>query len=123
MLASMALNELKSFDGAAHAKRNLRTAIENVASRLRNTATICRKCYVHPEVLTSYLHGNLVLEFKSAVQSELRGDLDRLKPEEAAVLVIAWANGARALARCAATFPTQDPSGRPRCLEQTRSRA
>ena len=41
---------------AAQAKRNLRTAIENVASRLGNTATICRKCYVHPEVLTSYLH-------------------------------------------------------------------
>jgi DNA topoisomerase I len=34
VLAAMALNELKSFDSAAQAKRNLRTAIENVASRL-----------------------------------------------------------------------------------------
>jgi DNA topoisomerase-1 len=47
---------------------------------------ICRKCYIHPEVLTSYLDGNLVLEIKSAVESELREDLGRLKPEEAAVL-------------------------------------
>ena len=117
VLAAMALNELKSFDSAAQAKLNLRTAIENVASRLGNTATICRKCYVHPEILTSYLDGNLILEIKSAVESELREDLDRLKPEEA------WATRARALARCAATFPAQDPSSRPRCLEQTRRRA
>jgi DNA topoisomerase I len=113
VLAAMALNELKSFDGAAQAKRNLRTAIENVASRLRNTATICRKCYVHPEVLTSYLDGNLVLEFKSAVQSELRGDLDRLKPEEAAVLVMLRGRMARELLRDA------PPRSRPRPLRSS----
>ena len=102
VLAAMALNELKSFDSAAQAKRNLRTAIENVASRLGNTATICRKCYVHPEVLTSYLDGNLVLEIKSAVESELREDLDRLKPEEAAVLAICvgdWRESSREMRR------------------------
>ena len=99
VLAAMALNELKSFDSAAQAKRNLRTAIENVASRLGNTATICRKCYVHPEVLTSYLDGNLILEIKSAVESELREDLDRLKPEEAAVLAMLRGRLARELSR------------------------
>jgi DNA topoisomerase I len=46
VLAAMALNEMQSFDNAAQAKRNLRTAIENVAARLGNTPTICRKCYV-----------------------------------------------------------------------------
>jgi len=46
----MALNELESFDSAAQAKRNLRAAIEKVASKLGNTLpTICRKCYVHCE--------------------------------------------------------------------------
>src|SRR5206468_5848951 len=88
VLAAMALNEVKTFDSAAQAKRNLRTAIENVAARLGNTPTICRKCYVHPEVLTSYLDGNLVLEIKSAVENELRDELAGLKPEEAAVLVM-----------------------------------
>jgi DNA topoisomerase-1 len=48
VLAAMALNEVKAFDSAAQAKRNLRTAIEQVAARLGNTPTICRKCYVHP---------------------------------------------------------------------------
>jgi DNA topoisomerase-1 len=84
----MALNEVKTFDSAAQAKRNLRTAIENVAARLGNTPTICRKCYVHPDVLTSYLDGNLVLEIKKAVENQLRDELPGLQPEEAAVLVM-----------------------------------
>jgi DNA topoisomerase I len=88
VLAAMALNEVKTFDSAAQAKRNLRTAIENVAARLGNTPTICRKCYVHPDVLTSYLDGNLVLEIKKAVEDQLRDELPGLQPEEAAVLVM-----------------------------------
>ena len=72
VLAAMALNELESFDSAAQAKRNLRAAIEKVSARLGNTQAICRKCYVHPEVLNSYLDGNLVLELKSNAESELR---------------------------------------------------
>jgi DNA topoisomerase-1 len=82
---------------AAQAKRNLRAAIENVAARLGNTPTICRKCYVHPEVLTSYLDGNLILEIKPAVENELRDDLDGLKPEEAAVLAMLRGRFAREL--------------------------
>jgi DNA topoisomerase I len=54
VLAAMALNEIESCDSAAQAKRNLRAAIEKVAARLGNTLTICRKCYVHPEVLNCY---------------------------------------------------------------------
>jgi DNA topoisomerase-1 len=78
----MALNEL-SFDSAAQAKRNLRPAIEKVAGKLGNTSTICCKCYVHPEVLNSYMDGNLVLELTSKVESELRSDVQSLKPEAA----------------------------------------
>ena len=69
VLAAMALNEVESFDSAAQAKRNLRTAIEKVATRLGNTPTICRKCYVHPEVLNSYMDGNLVLELQSKARA------------------------------------------------------
>ena len=88
VLATLALNEMKSFDSAAQAKRNLRAAIENVAARLGNTPTICRKCYVHPDVLTSYLDGKLILEIKQAVENELRDALSGLPPEEAAVLAM-----------------------------------
>jgi DNA topoisomerase-1 len=88
LLAAMALNELESFDSAAQAKRNLRAAIEKVAGKLGNTPTICRKCYVHPEVLNSYMDGNLVLELKAKTENELRGDVQNMKPEEAAVLAL-----------------------------------
>lgn len=88
VLAAMALSELESFDSAAQAKRNLRAAIEKVAGRLGNTPTICRKCYVHPEVMDSYLDGQLVLGLKEKAESELRGEVANLKPEEAAVLAL-----------------------------------
>jgi DNA topoisomerase-1 len=88
VLAAMAMNELESFDNAAEAKRNLRAAIEKVASRLGNTPTICRKCYVHPEVLNSYLDGDLALELKSRAEGELQAGVHSLTPEEAAVLAL-----------------------------------
>jgi DNA topoisomerase-1 len=88
VLAALALKELERFDSAAQAKKNLRAAIERVAARLGNTPTICRKCYVHPEVLNSYLDGSLILEIKSEVEDELRNKLAGLQPEEAAVLAL-----------------------------------
>ncbi|MGU3360405.1 DNA topoisomerase IB [Methylobacterium sp. M6A4_1b] len=86
VLAALALQEFEAFDSEAKAKKNLRAAIEGVAARLGNTPTICRKCYVHPEVLDCYLEGALLLQIKDAVEDELREDLTALKPEEAAVL-------------------------------------
>ena len=101
VLAAMALNELEGFENAAQAKRNLRSAIEKVSARLGNTPTICRKCYVHPEVLTSYMDGNLVLEIKSQAESELRS-VASLKPEEAAVLAMLRTRLAKEVERTAA---------------------
>jgi DNA topoisomerase I len=88
VLAAMTLSELESFDSAAQAKRNLRNAIEKVSSRLGNTPTICRKCYVHPEILNSYIDGNLVLEIKSEAENALQSVVGSLKPEDAAVLAM-----------------------------------
>ena len=86
VLAAMALSEFESFDSQVRAKKNVKRAIERVAARLGNTPTICRKCYVHPEVLNSYLDGQLLQNIKSLVEAELRDELAGLKPEEAAVL-------------------------------------
>jgi len=88
VLAAMALSEFESFDSQALAKKNVRAAIERVAARLGNTTTICRKCYIHPEVLNSYLDGKLLEEIKVEVEAELRDDLAQLRPEEAAVLAL-----------------------------------
>lgn len=88
VLAALALDEVKSFDSAAEAKRNVRAAIERVAKRLGNTPTVCRKCYVHPEILASYLDGKLRLRIKKTVEHELRANLTALEGEEAAVLAM-----------------------------------
>jgi len=88
VLAALALAEFEAFDSDAKAKKNIRAAIEQVASRLGNTPTICRQCYVHPEVLNCYLEGGLMLEIREEIQEELRDRLAGLKPEEVAVLAL-----------------------------------
>lgn len=86
VLAALALREFEAFDSDAKAKKNVRAAIERVSARLGNTPTVCRKCYVHPEILNTYLSGSMLLEVKEEVDAELRDGLVGLKPEEAAVL-------------------------------------
>ena len=98
VLAALALQEFETFDTQTMAKKNVRAAIERVATRLGNTPTICRKCYVHPEILASYAEGALLLEMKNQVEAELREDLASLKPEEAAVLGLLEARLSRTLA-------------------------
>ncbi|KQT53050.1 MULTISPECIES: DNA topoisomerase IB [unclassified Aureimonas] len=86
VLAALALREFEEFDTDAKARKNVRAAIERVAARLGNTPTVCRKCYVHPEILNTYLSGSLLLEIKEEVDAELRESLTGLTPEEAAVM-------------------------------------
>ena len=86
VLAAMALREFEAVDSQAGMKKNVKAAIERVASRLGNTPTICRKCYVHPHVVTSYLDGSLLKDIKREVETELSEDFDQLRPEEAALL-------------------------------------
>ena len=86
VLAALALSAFEAVDTQAMAKKNIRAAIERVAARLGNTATICRKCYVHPTILDTYMSGDLLLEIKHEVDAELRDNLASLSAEEAAVL-------------------------------------
>lgn len=92
VLAAVALKEFEAIDGAARTKKAVREAIERVAARLGNTPTICRKCYVHPEVVNAYLEGGLLPEVQEDIQQELTQelahDLHALKPEEAALLAL-----------------------------------
>ena len=88
VLAALALQEFEAVDGEAARKRNIRQAIERVAARLGNTPTICRKCYVHPEILECYLEDGLSLELREEIEEEIRDGLAELRPEEAAVLAL-----------------------------------
>lgn len=96
VMAAMALREFDKVDSQAAAKANIRAAIEAVAQRLGNTATICRKCYVHPEILTCYLEGALRDVLGRKVRKELKGEIAALPPEEAATLALLHARLNRA---------------------------
>jgi DNA topoisomerase I len=61
VLAAAELKRLNGFDTPTLAKANLKAAIETVSRSLGNTPTICRKCYVHPALLESYLAGEFKL--------------------------------------------------------------
>ena len=65
---------LQFVDEAGNCQDVTSTDVNDHAGTLGNTSTICRKCYVHSEVLNSYMDGNLVLELKSKVEGELRSD-------------------------------------------------
>ncbi|MEG0880951.1 MAG: DNA topoisomerase IB, partial [Janthinobacterium sp.] len=88
VLAALALQAFEQVDSEAQAKKNIVQAIESVAKKLGNTPTICRKCYVHPAVLESYLDGSLLAGMRARAQEQLREELPALKPEEAAVLAL-----------------------------------
>lgn len=87
VLAALALREFEAFDSQTLAKKNIKAAIQRVAERLGNTPTICRKCYVHPEIVTTYLDGKLAEELERKAEKEFE-NLSALQPEEAAVLAL-----------------------------------
>ena len=88
VLAALALREFEKFDSETQAKKNIVRAIESVAENLGNTPSICRKCYVHPAVLDSYLDGTMLEALRARAAQELVADLHALSPEEAAVVAL-----------------------------------
>jgi len=60
VLTAMALNAQGEFESKKEAAMSVKNAIAAAAKLLGNTPTICRKCYVHPVVLESYLSGHLI---------------------------------------------------------------
>ena len=88
LLAALALQAFEQVDSQAQAKKNIVQAIESVAKKLGNTPTICRKCYVHPAVLESYLDGSLLAGMRARARQPWQDDVPALAPEEAAVLAL-----------------------------------
>ena len=86
VLAAKALEEFEAWDSKAQAKRNIVRAIEAVAKRLGNTKAVCKKCYIHPAVLNTYLDGSLMETLRRRIHKEMTESLSDLRPEEAAVL-------------------------------------
>jgi DNA topoisomerase-1 len=86
VLTAMALNAQEAFENKSQAKKNIKDAISAVAKILGNTPAICRKCYVHPAVLESYLDGAMIEGLKEKTEDALERKLGDLRSEEAAVM-------------------------------------
>jgi len=91
VLAAVALRELEKADTKVQTKKNLVQAVEAVSQRLGNTPAVCRKCYIHPVVLESYLDGRTIERVKAqaralAAKGNGRAVRAGLNEEERAVL-------------------------------------
>ena len=84
LLACMALRELAGFASETEARRNVVQSIKQVAARLGNTPSVCRKCYVHPAVLECYMCGGM-LEAMKKVREEADAE-EALRAEKAGLL-------------------------------------
>lgn len=82
VLACAMLREFDACDTQTQAKKNVVQAIASVAERLGNTPAVCRKCYVHPAVIESYMSGAMGKAFRRAVKREMEEGSNELRKEE-----------------------------------------
>ena len=88
VLASVALRE-EAADGRRPNNAQVVRAIKRVAAQLGNTPSVCRKSYVHPEVISAFLDGELgggAARSTGAASATSAVGLTRLSPTESAAL-------------------------------------
>ena len=76
VLACVMLGEFEAASSVTEAKRNVVQAIKEVAKRLGNTPSVCRKCYVHPAVLESYLSTPIASKTVESTERRLVEELE-----------------------------------------------
>lgn len=84
--AAVILTGFENTVSKTEAQRNLRSAIEAVSAQLGNTPTICRKSYIHPDVIDGYLDRTLTAEALKAALGRSRRGKGMLSQEELRVL-------------------------------------
>jgi DNA topoisomerase-1 len=88
VLAACALQDAPEYRSATEAERHVVKAVEAVAGLLGNTATICKKSYVHPAILDAYMDGSLPRTKRRRSLKAVPSPLPDFQPMETAVL--AW---------------------------------
>jgi len=84
VLAAGALREAAGFESETEAKRKVVIAIDQVARKLGHTRAVCRRSYIHPVVIDTYMDGRLEMVLNAAASRVPA----RLKSDEAAVLAL-----------------------------------
>jgi DNA topoisomerase-1 len=86
VLACEMLWDMEKFESETEARKNVVKAIKQVAARLGNTPSVCRKCYVHPVVLDCYMSGALLEGVKRRVAEQEEDEPAALRRQEEALL-------------------------------------
>jgi DNA topoisomerase I len=86
VMAAIALQAVGAFETKKQAKANIKNAIGAVSKMLGNTPAICRKCYIHPAILETYLSGDSIEGLKQKAKDALESDAIDLRDGEAAIL-------------------------------------
>jgi DNA topoisomerase-1 len=74
VLALAELSHMCGFESKTKAKRAVNEAMKTVSQQLGNTPTICRKSYVHPGVVDSFLEGSLERLLQQRIANLKEGD-------------------------------------------------
>ena len=83
----LAVRAMESVDAGVNPRSAVNAAVKVVAEQLGNTPAVCRKSYIHPEIIDSYMDGTLAPALERAaarVRSAARG----LRAEEHLVLTV-----------------------------------
>jgi DNA topoisomerase-1 len=79
------LSEFEPATSVTQAKKNVVQAIAQVAAKLGNTPSVCRKCYVHPAVLERYLGNISSEEAKGKIDQEIAHEKKAIAAHSAAL--------------------------------------
>jgi len=83
-LAALELEKRGPAASEALAKKNIVETMKNTAAELRNLPSTCRKYYIHPSIIESYLDGTLCKLMRHGRKKHIAG----LTKEESAVLYV-----------------------------------
>lgn len=87
VLTALALRERELPKSPTAARRTISSVIKEVAAHLGNTPTVCRKCYIHPAVLSAFAEGRVLGRIVRKGRKASPGDaVVGLLPEEKAVV-------------------------------------
>lgn len=88
VIAARALRELGAADTETQTKKNVVEAVRRTARELGNTPAVCRRSYIHPDILIAYTEGRLdePNAVEGAPDAVTLPDESGLRPAEKALL-------------------------------------
>jgi len=86
VLCSVALRTIDDAESPTQAKRNVAQVVKTVSERLGNTPTVCRKSYIHPNVIDAYMDGSMLDRLGEQVGEAAEDASNDLTADERSVL-------------------------------------